>query len=210
MPNLPISSLPELTALTQNAEFAVAEGGTTYRVKTSNLSPFPQVYGLFAQTGDTPYISGLTEQSIIDGGVGTLSVGANQFQIGDSFTATFNGHYSSANDSLNIRVKSDSVVLAESGIKSLNTGGVDVIVTIRIDFTIRSIGAAGVASIFTRGNMYLTKTSNASVEGFSFEDINNTTFDTTTSNTLDITVQFNDSDPSTYIYTDFFVLNKVY
>ena len=52
MSDLPISSLPELTAtaLTQNAEFAVAQGGTTYKVKNSNLSPYPKVYGLFSQT----------------------------------------------------------------------------------------------------------------------------------------------------------------
>ena len=33
MPNLPISQLPELTAITANAEFAVAQNGTTYKVK---------------------------------------------------------------------------------------------------------------------------------------------------------------------------------
>ena len=37
MADLPISSLPELTAITQNAEFAVAQGGTTYRVKNENI-----------------------------------------------------------------------------------------------------------------------------------------------------------------------------
>ena len=38
MPNLPISQLPELTAITSNAEFAVAQGGTTYRVKAGFAS----------------------------------------------------------------------------------------------------------------------------------------------------------------------------
>ena len=33
MANLPISQLPELTAITSNAEFAVAQGGTTYKIK---------------------------------------------------------------------------------------------------------------------------------------------------------------------------------
>ena len=38
MPNLPISQLPELTAITSNAEFAVAQDGVTYRVKAAYAS----------------------------------------------------------------------------------------------------------------------------------------------------------------------------
>jgi len=33
MPNLPISQLPEITATTSNAEYAVAQDGVTYRIK---------------------------------------------------------------------------------------------------------------------------------------------------------------------------------
>lgn len=38
MPNLPISQLPELTAITSNAEFAVAQNGITYKVKAGFAS----------------------------------------------------------------------------------------------------------------------------------------------------------------------------
>lgn len=38
MPNLPISQLPELTAITSNAEYAVSQGGVTYRVKAGYAS----------------------------------------------------------------------------------------------------------------------------------------------------------------------------
>ncbi len=42
--------------------------------------------GLFAQTGNSTIISGTTvESTLINGGVGTLSVPANGFQVGDSF-----------------------------------------------------------------------------------------------------------------------------
>jgi len=44
MPNLPISSLPELTA---NSEFAVEYSGTTYKIKQKTLSPLPTVYGIY-------------------------------------------------------------------------------------------------------------------------------------------------------------------
>jgi hypothetical protein len=39
---------------------------------------------------------------------------------------------------------------------------------------------------------------------------NFTTFNTTIPNTLDVTWQFDATDPSTYVYTDYLVLNKVY
>lgn len=38
MPNLPISQLPELTAITSNTEFAVSQNGTTYKVKAGYAS----------------------------------------------------------------------------------------------------------------------------------------------------------------------------
>jgi hypothetical protein len=212
MSDLPISLLPELlaSALTQNAEFAVAQGGTTYRIKNSNLSPFPQAYGLFTQTGTTANISGVTEQSIIDGGLGTLSVGANQFQVGDTFHAEIKGHLSNNNDFLQFRVKGDSVVLADSTSIQYNTSGDDTLFTLDIYFVIRQVGSASIASILTKGFLRTVKNSNFSVNGYSFESENNSTFDTTIANTLDITIQFDAADPQTYIYTDFFVLNKIY
>jgi hypothetical protein len=167
-------------------------------------------YGIFSQTGETANISGTTEQSIIDGGVGTLTVGANQFQVGDAFTVNINGHLSNNNDNLRLKIKSDSVVLADSGNFNLNTGGSELIFSLQINFIIRKIGGTGTASIFTKGLMTVIKPSNFTTFGFSFEDLNNTTFDSTISNTLDITAQFDATDPTTYIYTDFLVLNKIY
>ena len=40
MPNLPISSLPELTAITQTAEFVIEQAGTTYKIKNNVLTNF--------------------------------------------------------------------------------------------------------------------------------------------------------------------------
>ena len=54
MPNLPISQLPEITTgLTANAEFAVSQGGTTYKVKSGYLSS-GNLYGVFIDTADQP------------------------------------------------------------------------------------------------------------------------------------------------------------
>ena len=184
--------------------------GTSGSSGTSPVSPLPYVYGLFSQTGNTGIISGTTEQSIIGTGVGTLTVGANQFQIGDSFTATFRGVLSNANNFLQFRVKSGSVILADSTSIQYNTQGDEVLYALDLYFTIIRTGGAGTASITTRGFLRSVKNSNYSVNGYSFNSVNNTTFDTTISNTLDVTMEFDTSDPSTYIETDFLVLNKTY
>ena len=57
------------------------------------------------------------------------------------------------------------------------------IFSLNIDFTIRQIGVAGVASLASIGGFHYTKTVNGTVEGFAFNTVNNTTFDTTINNT---------------------------
>jgi hypothetical protein len=214
MPNLPISQLPELSAsaLTGNAEYAIAQDGTTYRIKQSSLNPLPTNRGLFAQTGTSETISGTTtETSLIDGGVGTLSVPANGFQVGDSFRAVLGGFVNIGNgQTIRIRVKTDSVVLLDSGVQTLINNVEDAIWSLNIDFTIRSLGGAGVASIVSLGSFHYTKTNNGTVEGFAFNTVNNTDFDTTIDNELDITIQWGSTSSANNIYSDSFVLNKVY
>jgi hypothetical protein len=211
MPNLPISQLPELTAITANAEFAVAQGGVTYKVKNSTLAPFPTVYGLFSQTGNSVTVSGTTtESTLIDGGVGTLSVPANGFSVGDSFRADFGGVLNVGNNqTIRIRLKTGSVILADSGIQAITNITNDVW-SLSVNFTIRSIGVAGVASIVSLGAFHYAKTVNTAVEGFSFNTVNNTTFDTTVNNTLDVTVEWGSTNAANNIYSDIFVLNKIY
>lgn len=211
MPNLPISQLPELTAITQNAEFAVAQSGTTYRVKNSVLAPFPTVFGLFSQTGNSVVVSGTTSEStLIDGGVGTLSVPANGFNIGDSFRADFGGVLNVANNqTIRIRVKTGSVILLDSGTQAITNITSD-IWSLSINFTIRQLGAAGTASIVSLGSFHYTKTVNGTTEGFAFNTVNNTTFDTTINNTLDVTVEWGSANVANSIYSDVFVLNKIY
>jgi hypothetical protein len=168
--------------------------------------------GLFAQTANsTPVTATTVETSLVNGGVGSMSVPANGFAVGDSFNAALSGVMDAANNqTIQIRVKAGSVVLLDSGVQSLSNAIIDDIWTLNIDFTIRQIGAAGVASIASFGRFTYSKTSNASIEGFGMNTINSTTFDTTVSNTLDITVQWGSNNAENSIYTDVFVLNKTY
>jgi hypothetical protein len=167
--------------------------------------------GLFAQTANSVPITATTvESSLVNGGVGTMSVPANGFTVGDSFRAIVGGVVNSANNqTIRIRVKTGSVVLLDSGAQPITNITNDVF-SLNVDFTVRQIGGVGVASIVSLGSFHYTKTSNASIQGFAFNVVNSTTFDTTISNTLDITVQWGSNNAGNSIFSDIFVLNKIY
>jgi hypothetical protein len=169
-------------------------------------------YGLFAQTANSTIITNTTvESSLINGGVGTLIIPANAFQVGDSFRAVFGGVINAINNqTIRIRVKAGSIVLLDSGIQNLGSSVINDVWSLNIDFTIRALGSAGVASIVSLGSFHYTKTNNASVQGFGFNIVNNTTFNTTIANTLDVTAQWGAASTGNNIYSDIFILNKIY
>jgi hypothetical protein len=169
-------------------------------------------YGLYAQTSNSTIITGTTnELSLIGNGVGTLSVPANGFFLGASFRADFGGFISTANNqTLRIRVKTAAGVLfLDSGLQTINNIN-NAVWSLSINFTIRQIGGTNVASIVSLGRFNYAKTSNGTVEGFGFNNINSTTFDTTIANTLDVTAQFGSASGLNSMYSDVFVLNKIY
>jgi len=168
-------------------------------------------FGLYAQTANsTPITATTSERSLIDGGVGTLSVPANAFSVGDSFLASMTGIISSANnETIRIKVKSGSVILGDSGFITLPQTTVKHF-DLRIVFTVRQVGAAGTASIAVAGEFTYSKDASNAFEGSDFSTVNTTTFDTTTSNVLDITAQWGSTNASNNIYSEVFILNKIY
>lgn len=208
----------ESTALPQRNTMAFTgsgvsafDNGTTTVI---NIPGYPATinYGLFAQTANSTLITNTNaESSLINGGVGTLTIPANGFQVGDSFRAVFGGVMNANNNqNITIRVKAGSIVLLDSGIQNLGSSVINDVWSLNIDFTIRAIGAAGVASIVTLGAFHYTKTNNASVQGFAFNTVNSTTFDTTISNALNVTAQWATASSGNNIYSDIFILNKIY
>jgi hypothetical protein len=167
---------------------------------------------LFAQTANSTIVTNTTaETTIIGTGVGTLSVPANGFSVGDSFRAVFGGVMNAGNNqTIRIKLKAGSVILLDSGLQNLGSSVVNDVWSLNVDFTIRQIGTAGVASIVSLGGFHYTKTNNASVQGFGFNVVNNTTFNTTIGNTLDVTVQWGSASTGNNIYSDIFILNKTY
>jgi hypothetical protein len=186
--------------------------GTAGTSGTSYSPPLPVVFGLYAQTANSTTVTNTTaETTIIGTGVGSLSVPANGFSVGDSFRAILGGVINAGNnETIRIKLKTGSVILLDSGVQNLGSAVIDDVWSLNVDFTIRQLGAAGVASIVSLGGFHYTKTNNASVQGFGFNVVNNTTFDTTVNNTLDITVQWGSASTGNNIYSDTFVLNKVY
>jgi hypothetical protein len=186
--------------------------GTSGSSGTSPTVPGSINYGLFAQTANSTIITNTTtESSLINGGVGTLTIPANGFSVGDSFRAVFGGVVNANNNqTIRIKVKAGSIILLDSGLQNLGSAVIDDVWSLNVDFTIRQIGAAGVASIVSLGGFHYTKTNNASVQGFGFNVVNNTTFDTTISNVLDVTAQWGAASTGNNIYSDIFILNKTY
>ena len=168
------------------------------------------VGGLFSQTGDSPNNATILETTLIDGGVGSLTVPANGFTVGDSFSVVMGGKISCSNSSpITIRIKSGAVVLATTGLISLPQ------ITLKnweleVTFTIRAIGAAGVASIATHGDFLYIRDFYSNFEGMTFSSTNNTTFNTTISNTLDITGQWSTLNAANVLYSEIFTLSKIY
>lgn len=167
--------------------------------------------GLYAQTAlSIPVISSSGEASLIGTGVGTLSVPANAFQVGDSFTAKMCGYLSCANnEDIHIRVRSNGIVIADAGVFRLNIT-TNKYFELLLDFTITKLGGAGVAELFSNGQFSYNKNANTTIDANNFALISNTTFNTTIINTLTITAQWVTSNPANTIQSQNFVLNKIY
>ena len=166
--------------------------------------------GLYAQTAPATVVTGTAQQTLINGGVGTMTVPANGFQIGDSFVAYFSGKISSVNNAvLEIHVIADGDTLADTGpITMFATTNKDW--EMFVNFTVRSIGAAGVGSVATSGRFLYNKDSAAQPESIGFFNLDNTTFDTTVSNTLNVTAQWDTGNPINQIQTEMFNLYRIY
>ena len=146
--------------------------------------------GLYSMTRQSnPIVSTGIETSLFDGAVaqGTLQVPANGFSAGSSYHCKISGEISNINNTdINIRVKSNgSVILADTGTITL-PAMTSKIFEIELDFTIRQVGTLGVAEIITMGEIIYVQNSGTQFEGMTFSSVNNSTFDTTIDNELDI------------------------
>jgi len=169
----------------------------------------PTSWGNYAQTIQSAVIATAPEQSIIGTGVGSLSIPANAFAVGDSFHGKMGGVINATGgggrSEIIVRIKTGTTVLASTGIFDLDTASSQGW-EIELDFTIATIGDRG--TICTNGNFAYTKDASRQVFGYIFQDVQ--PIDTTISNTLDITVEWNVLNSGDDIYSANFVLYKVF
>jgi len=165
--------------------------------------------GLYAQTVNSATSTTAPEQSIVGTGVGSLTVPPNSFIVGDSYHAKIGGIINATGgggrSEIIIRIKTGATILATTGVFDLDTAtsqGWEC----EIDFTIATIGAGG--TICTNGNFAYVKDGDRKVSGYVFQDLQ--PINTTISNTLDITAEWQVINAGDSIYSANFVLYKVY
>lgn len=184
---------------------------TNIGIDKYSQNPFGYLSRLYTQTNSSAPISNtLVETSLLDGGLGTLTVPANMFKVGDSFHAVATGHITAVNNhTLQIKIKAGSIVLADTGIITLS-GATDKHWKLEIEFTVRALGVSGVASIVTGGTFFYTKDASGTFEGTNFSKETTSGFDTTINNTLSVTAQWGTASTGDSIYSEIFTLNKTY
>jgi len=221
MPNLPISQLSQSTALQGDELFADVQGGVTKYTTLGDIATYTNYvqgnsYGLYNQTGSSTPITGDSSNveasgSLLDGGIGTLTVPANGFSVGDAYHARMAGKITIANNhDLDIHFDSGATTLVDAGPITM-AGSTNQNWSLDVTFIIQNTGSAGTASILSSGELQVRTNSSGDVVTEIFSSINNTTFDTTISNTLSITGILDAACiPSEYIYSEMFVLHKIY
>jgi hypothetical protein len=167
--------------------------------------------GLYSQTRNSNVITFASGQgSVIGTGVGTLTVPANGFQVGNSFKAVMHGDIRTTNnEQLKLFILSNGVILAESPVITLPQ------ITNRhwnldVDFTIRQVGGPTVASLITGAKFIYNKDANNIFEGVEFKFTESTLFNTTVANTLSIEARWLTNNSLNSIYSDIFTLFKTF
>lgn len=185
---------------TQKTEIAFIDG-----IKQARLGC------LFTQTANKTVSNTTTETSIVGTGVGGLTLPANFFVAGKTIRITMSGVYSTVavtGDTVTIKVKYGSTVLASKATTALVTGGTNLFWESEILVTCRTTGATGTVQI--SGGVRYQIAASAIVEDELNNGVATTTLDTTASSLLDVTITHSAADASntvTSLVSAFEVLN---
>ncbi len=201
------------TLNTSYQDLDMNNNGITNVTSINGLTP---VGGLFSGTSDSLNVAATTaEISILPltfAGIG-FGVPPNGFSVGDCFELKLSGPFNSANsDTLTIRLKggATSTTLLATLVVPLNASSGSVF-QLSVFFQIRAIGAAGVADIISDADLtYNQSGGGGSFVGEQSLSQNNTTFDTTVANILDVTAQFSSGSASNDMTTRVSKLQKTY
>ena len=190
-----------------DVDFYNGVGYDSSKIKGVNLRA-----GKFTMLTPSTNVTGTGEQSILDGtGLGSLSVPPNGFSVGDTFRVTLRGYLGAHNnDTLSVNIYTNgTTLLASTGAMSMPTITSKAFELV-VDFVIGAIGGSMVASVTLAGGISYNKDSANIYEGQDFVSVNNTTFDTTIPNLLDVKAQFSSSNPANEIQSFIGILEKTY
>ena len=207
-----ISQLGDVVSLSNSDLIPIVNAGETKKITLQKLkSEIFNSNGLYAQTAlSTPVIYSSGEASLIGLGVGSLSIPANSFKIGDSYLAKMCGILTCTNNEvLHIHVRSNGIIIIDALDYTLATT-TNKYWDLSLDLTVTKIGGAGVAELFSNGIFSYNKNAAVAMEGTHFGQVSNTTFDTTIDNTLTITAQWITNNAANTIRSQNFTLTKIY
>ena len=201
------SFVPTFTA----SAFDMNNGGINNVSSINGLTP---VGGLSSSTSNSAILTASTaEQSILGlTFVGGRMASANSFKQGDAYTATLAGNFSSNNgDTLTLRLKGGATgtTVLSSIVVPLN-GSTNKYFELEINFVIRQIGVATTADLAINYDFSYNQNSGGNFQGERLCESNNTNFDTTIDNQLDITAQFSSTSANNSIETILATLGKNY
>ena len=188
----------------------ICDNGEEALTSIENIIALVPTQGLFTQTADKTVVNTITPTSLIGTGLGSLSVGVNEFVVGDSFVGEMKGNINIGTPvDLTIRLQIngvDEVVVGPIAMPNIGSPGVNKYFRIDTAFTIRSLGASGTVM----SSINFSYEENASDKFYSHTEVNLATLNTTVLNTLDIKAEFNLADPSNLLTSQIFTLRKVY
>lgn len=197
-------------AITTKPTLAPASIAVLTRNQTTGVVDTRYMGGLYSQIANSSTVTNTTTPtSIVGTGCGTLTIAANSFTTGDAFTALLGGRISTGTDqTIAFQLTSGATLLAETDAISLASRITDCEWNLRFNFTIRAVGAATVASIHTAGQFNYDD--GTQIRGVVFNTLNNATFNTTVSNTLDVVAIWGAANASNKIVGCDFILTKTY
>ena len=171
-------------------------------------------FGKTTSVVDSPLITGLTEQNIINNAyIGNLSFLANSLSVGDTYSLKCIGIYNAVNnDTVIIRLNFGGLQIAQiQCLQNTTTNTVNTSGTCEIEgtFTVRTLGVNGVGSV----SAYLDFSyiaDNGGMRGTRNINVNTTNINTTVNNSLGFTAQFSTSSASNNIQVRQMVCSKLY
>lgn len=181
-------------------------------LKINGLGP---TGGVYSQTPSTNYVGIVPETNIITpvAGFGSVTIPAGEFQPGDCYSLKIGGIVTCNNGDLwTVRVRSNfggaaPVTFATFAVTA-STNLAARWWELEVEFSVRAIGVAGVASMSTNGNFTYIDT-NAFTRGTGSNTVISTVFSTTILNTLSVTYQGSDASISVFQPTQI-VLARVF